>query len=207
MPFERPQRDFEALFNPSELRTSLISVALFVLAWESFRARVIEHVHMLYWNGIDESGHKYDENEYRRAILTRHKSPFRASLDWYKEVGAINDEDMSAIARLSSSRNRLVHELMTLVGTQELAPELANFAELARVYRKIEVWEIVNMELDSNPDWEGKEIIEEEIIPGPMFMMQLLTDVALGDEQEAWKNYEEFVKMRKQEPGSAQGAT
>jgi len=130
--FEGPQRDYEALFNPEELRTSLILVALYVLAYESFRDGVIAHVHMLYWCGIDESGHKYKEDEYRVAILSRNRSPFHASLDWFREMGAIDEADVASVARLQKTRNRLVHELMRFIGTKDLAPELAAFAELAR---------------------------------------------------------------------------
>jgi hypothetical protein len=196
------QRDYEALLNPDELRSSLIAVSLFVLAYESFRSRVIEHVRMLYWRGIDESGHKYDEEEYRRDILTRNRSPFRASLDWFREMGALDVADLKAVETLTQARNRLAHELMDLIGTRELAPELAQFDELARIYRKVEVWQIVNLELATDPEWVDKEINEAEIVPGPMLMMQILTDVALGKTEDAWQYYKAMVCSRSKTTGS-----
>lgn len=128
----------------------------FVLAWESFRSRVVEHVHMLYWCGIDETGHNYQDDEYRQETLARNKSPFRASLAWYREMGAIDNADLESIDRLSGVRNRLVHDLMSILGTASLPTELANLNELARVFRKVEVWQLVNVELAGDPDWEGK---------------------------------------------------
>jgi hypothetical protein len=198
--FERPNRDYNALLNPDVLRPSLIAVALFVLAYESFRERAIQHVRMLYWCGIDGSGHKYKEDDYRADILSRSRSPFHASLDWYREMGALDAIDLASVETLRKSRNRLVHQLMEIVGTNDLASELTGFAELARIYRKVEVWRVVNIELAGDPEWEGKEINEEEIMPGPILMMQMLTDVALGEKELAAKHYSEFVHALRETP-------
>lgn len=207
MTWPRPPRDYDALFNPDELRNSLIAVSLFVLGYESFRSRVIEHVRMLYWSGIDEAGHRYNEEEYRRGILSRNRSPFHASLDWFREMGALDAADLKIIRSLTQARNRLTHELMDLIGTPALAPELTMFAELARIYRKIEVWQIVNMELDGDPEWADREINEDEIVPGPMLMMQILTDIALGKDEEAWQYYKAMDEARAKESNSGERAT
>jgi hypothetical protein len=202
MTFDKPQRDLEAFLNPVALRQSLILLALYVLAYESFRDNAIDHVHSLYWCGIDDSGHKYDEDSYRSEILSRSKSPFRASLHWYREMGALDDEDLSSIQTLTKTRNRFVHELANVIGTKELVPELTAFTELLRVYRKVEVWNVLNLELAGDPDWEGQDIDQSEVLPGPMLVLRMLTDIALGDDEKAWVYYRAFVgRHRKAGPG------
>jgi hypothetical protein len=207
MSLENPERDFESLLNPVELRTSLILVALYVLAYESFRDGAIDHVHTLYWWGIDESGNKYNEDDYRREILSRHKSPFRATLHWYQEMGALDEADLATIANLTKTRNRLVHHLMRVIGTKDFVPELGAFPELVRVYRKLEVWNVLNLEIAGDPDWEGKEIDEKEVIPGAMIMVQVLTDIALGKDDDAWIYYRDFVNRQGKQADSGERST
>lgn len=207
MSLKKIERDYEALLRPDDLRASLVRVALYVLAYESFRDGAIDHVRMLFMHGIDASGWKIDEPEYQRKVLSRHKSPFRASLDWYQEMGALDPTDLVSIDHLTSVRNRLVHELSDLIGTKNLAPALDTFTELLRVYRKLEVWRVINLELAGDPDWEGKEIDEDEVAPGPMLMMRMLIDVALGKDDEAWSYYGAMVKGRGEREGTDPRAT
>lgn len=194
MSHERIERDYHALFHPEELRSTLASVSLYVLAYEGFREGAIDHVHMLYANGLDESGWTFDEEEYRREILSRNKGPFLASLDWYREMGAVDDADLASIRRLTDIRNRLVHDLWRLIGTSQLVPDLEAFAELLRVYRKLEVWRVIYLELAGDDEWESREIDEDAVVPGPIMMMRILTDVALGKDEDAWLYYNELVK-------------
>lgn len=56
----------------------------------------------LFMQGIDAAGWTFDEDEYRRKILSRRKNRFRASLDWYREMGALDAADLDSIERLTS---------------------------------------------------------------------------------------------------------
>jgi hypothetical protein len=195
-------RDFEKNFHPDQLRTTLLRVALYVLAFESFRSGIIEHLRVLHFSRYDERGWHVDEHAYAADVLARDPKhrPFRASLAWFRHYDAIDDTDLKAVERFTSVRNRLVHQLWKTLGTIELPSDLETFSELIRVYRKIEVWRIVNIELDSDPYWNGKEIIEEEIQPGPLIMLQMLWDTALGKEEEAWAFYNALVDARGKNP-------
>ena len=48
--------------------------------------------------------------------------------------------------------------------------------------RRIEVWWVVNLEIPTNSDFDGKEIDEEGIIPGPLLMIQMMLEVVSGNE-------------------------
>jgi hypothetical protein len=204
MTVKQPQRDFEALLHPTELRSALLLASLYVLAYESFQDGVIDHLRMLHFRGIDASGWKIDEDEYRRDVLSRDKHPLRASLLWFHEYGAINAADLTTADRLRGTRNKLVHELWKLLGTEELAPLLQDFSELLRIYRKVEVWRILNLEIDGDPDFDGQAITEDDVIPGPMMFLRMLFDVALGDDNEAWSYYKHFTEAAN---SSAQGSS
>ena len=69
--------------------------------------------------------------------------------------------------------------------------------------QKIEKWWIINVEIPTNPDFDGKDIDEDGIISGPSWVMQLLVQVALGAEDEAWEFHREFVsKTAKKDPAA-----
>lgn len=121
---DRFHRDFSRLLNPNELRGTLILTSLYVLAFELMREQVVSHVRMLYWNGFGEDGHRYDEEAYRREILTRHPNQLQASLLWFREFDAIDDGDLATIQRLRQSRNTVVHELSAMLGTDALDTHL-----------------------------------------------------------------------------------
>lgn len=207
---KEPRRDYEALLHPPELRSALLLASLYVLAYESFQDGVIGHLRFLHFNGMDATGFTIDEAEYRRDVLSRDKHPLRASLQWFHENGALDADDVLTADRLRVTRNKLVHELWKLLGTEELPPLLQAFADLLRIYRKVEVWRVINLEIDSNPDFDGREINEDDVIPGPILMMQMLLDVALGDDEKAWSYYNAFTKGSKPgqpESGSTAPAT
>jgi len=53
---------------------------------------------------------------------------------------------------------------------------------------------ILNVEIAINPDFIGKEIDENDIIPGKIMTLRLLSDIALGSEEESRFYYNEFIK-------------
>jgi hypothetical protein len=61
---------------------------------------------------------------------------------------------------------------------------------------KVEKWWIVNVEIPTNPDFDGKEIEEKTILCGPVIALKLLIDVALGSDEDARYHLNEFRKLK-----------
>jgi hypothetical protein len=74
---------------------------------------------------------------------------------------------------------------------------LEAFGKLIHLLNKIEVWWILNVEIPTNEDFADKQIDESHIIPGPIAMLQVLLDVALGDEERSKFYYQEFTNLIK----------
>ncbi len=75
---------------------------------------------------------------------------------------------------------------------------IEHFPTLLSLTQKIEKWWIVNVEPPTNPDNDGEEIDEDGKVSGPSWIMQLLTQVALSDDEKAWEFHRRFMELREQ---------
>jgi hypothetical protein len=66
-----------------------------------------------------------------------------------------------------------------------------NFKNLFYLFRKIETWWTINIELPTNPDYTGKDIKlvdKNNIMTGPMICLQTLIDVAITENKIYYNN-------------------
>jgi hypothetical protein len=146
------------------------------------------------------------KENYKQKVLSRNRSPLYASLDWLKESGAITEEDIESLNEIKDCRNQLAHDLLEGL-TKNNVPDLeSRFSSMLELLHKIEVWWIVNVELATNPDFYDKEVDENEILTGPVMMLKILIDVALGDEKESSYYYNEFLRKTKSQPDACHNA-
>jgi hypothetical protein len=186
------QRSWEEFLNPKGLRPRLIAASIYIAGFEVLKDVVVGRIRDFFWTGFDESGDKIDP-KYSSDVLARNKSPVYASLDWLKAMDVISDADVHVFNRAKDCRNTLAHDLLSTLGSQGLPDEFdERFAEMVTLLRKIEVWWITNVEIPANPDFDGQEVDEDGIVPGPMMTIQLLRDIALGDEKQSQHYYDEF---------------
>jgi hypothetical protein len=186
------KRSWEEFINPKVLRPRLIAASIYIAGFEVLKDVVVGRIRDFFWTGFDESGDKIDP-KYSSDVLARNKSPVYASLDWLKAMDAITDADVETFNRAKACRNTLAHDLLSTLGSQGLPDEFdERFSEMVALLRKIEVWWITNVEIPTNPDFDGQEVDEEGIIPGPIMTIQLLHDIALGDDKRSKYYYDEF---------------
>lgn len=180
---------WEKLLTPAVMQERLVSASLFVTAYELLKDSILGRLRSFYMVGFDTDGDAIDE-KYETAVLSRNKSPLYASLGWLVENGVIDQDDLQSFERLKSTRNALAHELSSLVIGGADFQIVEKFQELLALLRKIEVWWVVNFEIPVNADFDGKEIDEEGIVPGPLLMIQMMLEVLSGNE-ELLKHYRE----------------
>ncbi len=187
-------RSWERFLDPDKARPCLIAASVYIAAFEALKDCVVNRIRDFFlteFNGENE----IVSPRYATDVLRRHKSPVCASLDWLKEHGAIDEADITTYDRVKSCRNVLAHELLAALGTHGLPPDYhANFSDMVALLRKIEVWWIMNVEIPTNPDYDGQEIDEEEVVPGSIMTLRILLDIAFGDEKTSRFYVEEFRK-------------
>ncbi len=186
---------WDDFLNPEVMRPKLISAAIYIAVFEILKDTIITRIRDFYCSGFDEHGDVIDPR-YQQDVLGRNRSPVHASLDWLKEMGALEDNDFAVFATVKEFRNKLAHRVVANLSSLGATPEFQlHFNQMILLLRKIEVWWIVNVEIPVNSDIDCDEIDEDEIVPGTIASIQILMKVALGDVTESREFYEDFQKM------------
>jgi hypothetical protein len=186
------KRSWENFLNPEITRGYLIAASTYIAGFEALKNSVIDRIRVFFWTGFDASGDKIDP-KYESNVLSRSKSPVYASLDWLKEMKAVDDKDLAAFERVKNCRNRLAHDLLSTLASTGLPPDYSEcFNDMIALLHKIEMWWITEVEIPTNPDLHDKEIDYKGIVPGPIMTMRLLSDIALGDEKQSRFYLDEF---------------
>ena len=181
---------WEQFLTPNVTREKLISASLYITAFEILRESIISRIRDFYINEWDTNGGIVGK-EYEVEVLARNRSTVYASLEWLVEREALTKEDIESFEILKQTRNKLAHELHSHVmgiGESEI-PHIAQFPNIVALLRKVETWWIVNVEIPTNPDYEGSEIDEDGIVSGPELSIHMLIEVISGntDLLEAYK--------------------
>lgn len=188
--------NWEQFLNPEVLKDKIISASMFLIAHEILIESIIGRIKFFFLDGFYQDSLIISES-YVKEVLTLNKSPLYASLEWLKSREVINEADFQKFERIKLVRNSLAHELSSLVTRGAEFNHVETFGEIIELIRKVEIWWIVNFEIAIDSDFDGKEIDEEGIVPGPILSIQMMLDVLLGNE-DLLKKYKEISLSRAQ---------
>ena len=189
------------LLHPKALKSNLIVVSLFIVSFELLVQSIVKQLRSLYWCGFDKNGPRISPN-YDRNVLALHKNKLTASLLWLKSNRAIDDADIDLVDRIRHHRNALAHEMPKFLASSEAEVDVDLLVAMHDLICKIDRWWIREIEIPVHLDLQDKEINDEEIQSGNMMMLSMLLRVAVGDEDDAMKHYEEFVQAAEKQMAS-----
>lgn len=157
--------------NPHSLRANLMVCSMYLAAWEILENSVIEHL-----KGFYNPDFRVSHDTYGSRVLNRHKSPYRASLLWFQENGALDQSDLDLADELRKQRNEIGHKLPQFLSAgSEVDVNL--FFRLFELVAKIDRWWLINYEIDT------VDIDESEIESGNMLFLRLMLNIVAGDEE------------------------
>ncbi len=180
--------------DPENLKGNLMFSSLFIASFESFKDYVVDEVKFFFNDGYRDGQFTFSE-EYNTKVKSLDKSLLKASLLWLKDLEAIDEKDIETYNDLRQYRNKLSHELMSLLfeGLPQELPE--KFTQLISLRVKIEKWWVLNIEVPTNPDFDSTTIIkDEDVITSSQIFNQLIFDMLSGDEKRASYYQNEFKK-------------
>ncbi|MBI1390381.1 MAG: hypothetical protein GC154_18240 [bacterium] len=188
------KESWENYLNPEVTRGSLLAASIYIAGFETLKYSIIERIHYFFNNGFDETRYKF-KSEYQTDVLALNKSPMYASLAWLKRMEAIDDTDIAAFDRVKDCRNKLAHDLLSILAASGLPENYEEcFNDMLALLHKIELWWITEVEIPTDPDLADKEIDYKGIIPESIMNMQLLCDLALGNNEQSQFYLKEFRK-------------
>jgi len=189
---EKVKASWERALHPETLKTNIITASIFSMAFEMLKSSIIEKIEEFFTNGFDQNG-MIVSPEYKEKVLFLNRSPLYASLKWLQDMNAIDDKDLERFEHIKKCRNTLAHEMLTFASSGVDFDVAEAFDEMIGLLRKIEIWWFENLEMAIDPDAYPEDLDLEQVIPGPVWSLQMLIDVALGPEEEARKYYDHFV--------------
>jgi hypothetical protein len=177
--------------NPETLRANLITASIFLAAYETLRASVIDHIRGFFTDGFDEN-RPITSDDYRTKVLSLDKSPLRASLLWLKQMGVVDDSDITRVDQIREHRNEVAHDLPKFIATADADINVELISAIYDLVTKIDRWWIREVEMPTNPDFDGQEIVDNDIESGNMLFLQMMIRVATGEDSAVF--WEEFQK-------------
>lgn len=174
-------KQWENLLTPAVLQERLIATSLYMAAYEMLKESVIGRLKDFYCIGFAD-GQSTISPQYKDKVLALAKSPLYASLQWLVNEEVIVEKDIEVFERLKKLRNMLAHELPDIVLTGKQAGLAEELQCLMRLLGKIEIWWVVNVEIATDPSFDGVEVNPDEITPGPILMLQIMLEVIAGNE-------------------------
>jgi hypothetical protein len=186
-----PENAWDKFLNPHSLRTNLITVSLFICAYELFKDTVTEKPRSFYMTGFDENGIIVGDG-FKRDVSSKHANPLYAAILWLQEQGAINDDDVIQFHFVREHRNQLAHEILRFITEPGRDVDADLFSALINLLRKIETWWFINFELAINGESYPDDVDPEEVTPGTLLTLQLMLEVALGTEPEKGHYYHAY---------------
>ncbi len=188
----------EKLLNPAILKQNLILSSLFLSAYETLRASLIDQLKGFFVTGFNSDGIIYCDS-YKSKVLSRDKSPLKASILWFKEMGVIDNADIAAIDKIREHRNQIAHDLPKYIAREDENLDLELLVDIARLVTTIDQWWFREIEAATDPDLVDEsrgEVDYDGVMSGRMIFLKILIDVATGDESESAAYYDAYQELK-----------
>jgi hypothetical protein len=162
-------KDWEKFLDEDGVKNNLVKAALYLLSYEMLKNSVVDKIKDFYCTGFMD-GKDIISEDYNKKVAHRlingKQHIFLSSLYWLEEHGAISKEEMTEIGRIREFRDTVAHNIDKIIADSEYNLDENRQKRIFQFIRKIEVWWIQEVELPTEPDFDGREIKDDEIITG-----------------------------------------
>lgn len=171
---------WDNFLDPKKMRDALSKVSFYLLCYELLKSSIIDRIKSFY-SFRYENGNPIPDAKYHADVEKRNKSILYASISWLDEMGVISPEDKRDFEEIKALRNIIAHESKEIINGRLIVTE-SDFEKIQKLLKKIEIWWIQYIDIPTNPDYDGKEIQDSEILPGPSLILQLIQSIAFENE-------------------------
>ncbi|MCK4376093.1 MAG: hypothetical protein KAX19_12215 [Candidatus Brocadiae bacterium] len=194
---------WDKFLNAQTLRQTLVAASVFLTAYEMLKDALIDHLRGFYSHTWSADGEWEISPEYREKVLSLDKKEMVACAKWFRQGGALDDDDLLLLKEVADHRNVVAHELPSILGSIEKDVSLLHLRCIYALTSKIDKWWIREIEVPTNPDFDDASPTDEQLDKSfsiRMLTMSLLIQVAEGDDSALVGLYKEWKReIRKTE--------
>lgn len=180
---DHAMRSWEKLANPQVLQHNLIVASLYLVAFELLQTSIVDRPGAFFASEVKltDSGRIKGKPtaRYTANVLSLDpKHPFNASCLWLVSMGAISEDERLQIEAIRRHRNEVAHELPIFVVEADRVIDLGRLEQIRALLLKIERWWVLEVDVPTNPDFDGQTITAEDISPGPVLFLDFIIHTA-----------------------------
>ena len=189
------------ILDVDSLKDSINVISLFIMVYELLEDSIVSKPKDFYT--IIEYDKKAQQ-EYQEKVLSLYdkdaypevpgnRRDLISSLIWFKNWGAINDEDIQLFANSKRLRNKLTHEMLLSIadGAEKVVEQ---FAQMYALFCKIEKWWISEYEIPIDPDIPNlSEEDKNNVLSGNMIVLDVIMDILANNSNANFKEVCESI--------------
>lgn len=181
------KQDYANILDEDIVKDTITFASLFLLNYECLKDYICENMRDYLsseYSLNEESGElEILESQVYKDELKRlcAKSKLRASVLWFKDIGAMNQEDVDLFFLARKKRNYITHELEQVLAQGATEEDAQLFVSLVELYRKLDKWWINNIEIPTSPDNIPGDYDYDSVVGGQALFLSVVNDVALGN--------------------------
>lgn len=194
-------QQWKNLFDRDILKESVNIIALYITMYELLEDTLISRPKDFFTvlEYDERAKQQYEEHVlslYDKSacpgIATKNKELI-ASLLWFKQMKAIDDEDIQVFANLRTTRNEVTHKMLQAIADGG-GKYLMQLMELYKLFCKIERWWILEIEIPIGEEFPSDcEIKEEDVMSGNMIILNAMIDILANDSNANYKEVCESI--------------
>ncbi|MES2589276.1 MAG: hypothetical protein V4622_09860 [Bacteroidota bacterium] len=184
--------------NPDNLKDNLIFCSLYISFYETTKDYVVSQLESFFSIGYNSVDGDIISPDYKEKVLAldSKKNPMNASLIWFRNEGAIDENDIHELSEIRKSRNLLAHEMLEHLFEGINKDFAEKFAKLIEIRVKIERWWVWNIEIPTSDNEYPDDLKEEDVMTSSQITYQLIMDIVSGDAEKSKYYYNEFLKVK-----------
>ena len=194
-------QQWKNLFDRDILKESVNIIALYITMYELLEDTLISRPKDFFTvlEYDERAKQQYEEHVlslYDKSacpgIATKNKELIASSL-WFKQMKAIDDEDIQVVANLRTTRNEVTHKMLQAIADGG-GKYLMQLMELYKLFCKIERWWILEIEIPIGEEFPSDcEIKEEDVMSGNMIILNAMIDILANDSNANYKEVCEAI--------------
>ena len=195
-------QDYINILDEDILKQNIQFASLFILNFECLKSYMVTQMQSFFGDGVslkkDEDFRTPEYNEALKRFGGKNKNPLTAAVNWFKELGAISEEDKQLFSQARNKRNYITHEFGNALMQGFTNEDVDLFQKMVFLYMKIDKWWINEMEIPISGEFDLLDYDSDGVIGGQAMMLSMINDVVLGRADaykvllETFRNYSEM---------------